>query len=780
LSLNAQDYTISGQLSDATNGEDLIGATVIVLELPGTGTVSNEYGFYSLSLPTGNYTIKFQFIGFDPIEKEIALTKNISLNIELGEAQSTLNEVVIKAEKENGNVTATEMSVTRVTPKDLEKIPVLFGEKDVIKSLQLTPGIKAAGEGSAGFYVRGGGIDQNLILLDEAPVYNASHLLGFFSVFNSDAIKDVALYKGGIPARYGGRASSVMDIKMNDGNSKKLGVSGGIGIISSRLTIEGPTIKDKGSFIVSGRRTYADAFLPLAPDTSLRNNKLYFYDLNAKTNYKINDKNRVFLSGYFGRDVFKFGDQFGFDWGNATGTLRWNHLFSEKLFSNTSVIFSDYNYSFDIQFDENASFTFGAGILDWNLKQDFTWFANAKNTVKYGFNAIYHTFKPQKFETSGGQFQPLELDTRYGIENGIYIQNEQKLGSKLAMEYGIRFSSFNFLADNWVYEYDAKGTRIDSTFSDTRKNYKTWAGFEPRINMTYVLNESSSIKASYNRMYQYIHLLSNTVSSSPTDLWVPSSNNVAPQIVNQVSLGYFKNLSDNMFETSLEVYYKTLDNQIDYRNGADLFLNTDIEADLIYGTGRAFGAELFLKKKKGVFTGWISYALSRSLRTFDEVNGGTEFPARQDRIHDIAVVGIYDVTPRLSISANWVFATGDAVTFPVAAYITDLPILPQSAVTDLNIQGAENFGQFTAEYTDRNAGRFPPYHRADVGVTLKNKPNKKFESSWNFSVYNVYSRENAFTLSFRPADESDLSRGGEAVQLSLFKIIPSVAWNFKF
>lgn len=754
----SQDYTISGTIKDATNGEDIFGAVVKVKELDNTGAKTNVYGFYSLTIPAGNYTLVYRSSGYDDLEQEIELTENQTINVELEVPQEVqdVEEVVVTAKKEDDNVKSAEMNVTRLDPKSIETIPVLFGEKDIMKTLQLTPGVKGAGEGNAGFYVRGGGADQNLILLDESTVYNASHLLGFFSVFNSDAIKDVSLYKAGIPAQYGGRASSVMDVTMRDGNSKKFGVSGGIGLISSRLTVEGPIVKDKGSFIVSGRRSYLDLFLKASKDESIKNTKLYFYDLNVKGNYKISDKDRIYLSGYFGRDVFGFSDEFGFDWGNATGTLRWNHIINDKLFSNTSFIYSNFNYQFTIGTGE-SSFGVKSSIQDWNLKQDFSYYLNQNNTVKFGFTGIHHTFKPGKLE--GGSdvgFNAFELNPRLALEFGAYVQNEQKLGNRLTLLYGLRYSGFDFIGKGTAYEFDQAGNKTNET------DYKAWEsiayeqGLEPRFSASYLVTESSSVKAAYNRNFQYIHQLSNATTSSPTDVWVPTSNNVKPQIADQIAIGYYQNLKDNMYQFSVETYYKWLDNQIDYRPGAELNFNETVEGELVYGKGRAYGAEFYVKKTKGRFTGWLSYTLSRSLRTFDGINNGEEFSARQDRIHDLALVAMYKLTPSIALSANFIYYTGDAVTFPYGKY---------------EVEGVQ-----VAYYEDRNSYRMPDYHRLDVGLTWYMEEKKNYTHNLNFSIYNVYSRENAYTITFR---ESETNPGTqEAVQTTLFKIVPSITYNF--
>jgi CarboxypepD_reg-like domain/TonB dependent receptor/TonB-dependent Receptor Plug Domain len=756
-SLFSQSFTINGTLKDATNGEDLIGASVVLKDKPSVGVTTNTYGFYSLTLPKGTYTVRIQYIGYTAIDEQITLDKDIKLNKELSPESSVLQEVVIKSEKENKNVSRNEMSVTKLDPKSVENVPVIFGEKDIIKTLQLTPGVKSAGDGNAGFYVRGGAVDQNLILLDEAPVYNASHLLGFFSVFNSDALKDVTLYKGSMPAEFGGRGSSVLDIKMKDGNNKKFNASGGIGVISSRLTIEAPLQKDEGSFIISARRTYADLFLKLSKDTTINQNQLYFYDLNAKANYRLGKKDRIFLSGYFGRDVLGTSG-FGLNWGNYTGTLRWNHLFSDKLFSNTSAIFSNYDYQFKVGKDEN-SFKVKASIQDINLKQDFTYFANNNNTVKFGLNIIDHTFLPTALEAgTKSSFTNSETPNKYAYEGGIYLQNDWKVTENIGLQYGLRYSFFDYRGKGTAYTFNPQGDKTTEKAYAKGESIQYYGGFEPRLSGKFQLNDESSIKAGISRNYQYMHLLTNSTTSSPTDLWVPSSNNVKPQIVDQISLGYFRNFDDNGYEFSFETYYKNLQNQIDYRNGADLIFNAQYEGALTYGKGIAYGAEFYLKKTKGDFTGWISYTLSRSLRKFDDINKGDFYSARQDRIHDLAIVGIYKLSDKVTVSANWVFYTGDAATFPSGKYTVE------------NVQ--------VPYYTERNGYRYPNYHRLDLGVTLQGKQRKNFESSWNFSIFNAYGRQNAYTINFR--QNKDNPAQTEAVQTALFKIIPSITYNFKF
>jgi len=750
-------FTVSGEVKDKKTGETLIGVSIYPQEKITLGTVTNGYGFYSLVLPEGKYTLVFQYLGFEKTIIPVDLKENIKMDVTLTEISETLNEVVISAERKDKNVTSTQMSVTRLDVKEMNKVPVIFGERDILKTLQLLPGIKSAGEGNAGFYVRGGGADQNLILLDEAPVYNASHLLGFFSTFNSDAIKDVTIYKGGMPAEYGGRLSSVLDIKMNDGNSQKASVSGGIGLISSRLTVEAPIVKDRGSFMVSGRRTYADVFLKLSPDQELRGNKLYFYDLNLKGNYRISENDKVFLSGYFGRDNLGLGKAFGIAWGNATGTARWNHIFNQRLFSNTSFTFSNYDYS--IKINSGDDFTIVSGIKDFNLKEDFQYSLNERNTLKFGFNAIYHTFIPGKISIEGkSAVNDLEIEKKHAFENALYLSNEQKIADHLKISYGLRYSMFTAVGPGSVYTYDDDGNATDTTVYSKRQIQKNYGGFEPRLSANYMINEKSSIKASYVRTYQYLHLLSNSSTSSPTDLWMPTSKLVKPEIADQVALGYFRNFQENAYETSVEIYYKGLKNQIDYKNGADILLNPNVESQLVFGKGWSYGAEFFIKKKYGKLNGWIGYTWSRTERKFDDINEGKKFLARQDRTHDISVVAMYDLTEKLNVSATWVYSTGNAVTFPAGGYKVDNQNVPL--------------------YIGRNDYRMPANHRMDIGVTWIRKKTEKMESSWNLSLYNAYGRENAYTIDFK--QNEDNPEKTEAVQVSLFRWIPSITYNFKF
>ncbi|CAN5150547.1 TonB-dependent receptor [soil metagenome] len=751
-------FTVSGTVKDKKTGESLIGAIIRINELKGVGAASNEYGFYSITVAEGDYTISVSMLGYKMQTENLALHQNIKLDLTIGDTSAAMEVVVISGEKRDANVTDPQMGSQKLDIKEANKIPVLFGEKDILKTIQLLPGIKSGGDGGGGFFVRGGASDQNLILLDEAPVYNASHLLGFFSTFNSDAIKDVNVYKGNQPAQYGGRISSVLDIKMNDGNNQKYHVGGGIGLISSKLNIEGPIVKDKGSFLVSGRRTYADLFLKLSKNETTKNSSLYFYDLNLKANYQVNDKNRIFLSGYFGRDKIGLANTFGIDWGNATGTFRWNHILNERLFSNTSLIFSNYNYKISIS-GSTASFDITSKIRDYNIKHEYQFFPNPKNNIRFGINSIFHTVTPGQITASeGSAINPIKLQNRYGLENAIYISDIWNISSRLNITSGIRFSSFSALGKGDFYSFDSNGNVADTASFASRQIVKTYFQPEPRISAGYIRNEKSSIKISYARNTQYLHLLSNSTSTSPTDLWVMSSAIIKPELADQYAIGYYRNFHDNAIEFSTEIYYKSMQNQIDYKNGANTQANELIEGELLFGTGRAYGLELFVKKRTGKFTGWVSYTLSRSERKIEQINENSWYPAKQDRTHDVAIVAMYELTPKWSLAATWVYNTGSAVSFPSGKYFIDDQV------------------QFL--YTERNGYRMPAYHRLDFGATWERKKTAKFESSWNFSIYNVYARENAYTITFRQS-ETDPTRT-EAVQTSLFRLIPSITYNFRF
>jgi hypothetical protein len=749
--------TLSGTVKDKKSGEIIIGATIVVLDLADVGARSNTYGFYSVTVPPATYNIKISSTGFKPETKSIDLSKNVKLDFELEKANNVIKEVKISGVKKDRNVKDAQMGVERLNIAEIAKVPVLFGEKDILKTITLLPGIKSAGEGNGGFNVRGGAIDQNLILLDEAPVYNASHLLGFFSTFNSDAIKDVQIFKGGMPSQYGGRLSSVLDIKMKEGNNKKFGVSGGVGIIASRINIEGPIVKNNGSFLISARRTYADQFLPLAPDSNIRKATLFFYDVNAKANYKINDNNRIYLSGYFGRDKLGVAKQFGLDWGNTTGTLRWSHIINSKWFSNTSLIYSKYNYKIGVT-TSNIDFDITSNINDVNVKHEFSYFANPKNAIKFGANVIKHTMVPGQLSTSDTSLNPFKLQDRYSWENAIYALNEWKPTKKIAINYGLRATILSAVGKGDFYSFDAAGKVTDTTSYKKGEVVKSYFNWEPRLSASYLLGENNSVKASYARNVQNLHFISNSTASTPTDLWIASSANVKPEIADQVSAGYFQNFKDNNYEFSVETYYKTMQNQIDYRNGANTQANELIEGELLFGIGRAYGIEFLIKKKTGRFSGWLGYTLSKTEKKIDGVNNFTWYNAKQDKTHDISVVGMYDISDRWNLSGSWVFNTGNAVTFPSGKYYVN------------------NQVQFL--YTERNGYRMPDYHRLDIGATYTKKRTDTRESSWNFSVYNAYGRENAYSIAFKE-DPKDATKT-IAERTALFKFIPSITYNFKF
>jgi len=757
--LAQKNVTLNGVIKDNSTGETLIGASIQIMGLKNIGAVTNAYGFYSISIAPGAYKLVYSYVGYQTQIKEIKIDKDTEVNVSLT-STNELTEVIVNAEKKNENVVNPLMGVQKLNVKEINSIPVLFGERDILKTLQLLPGISSAGEGNSGFYVRGGAVDQNLILLDEAPVYNASHLLGFFSTFNSDAIKDVTVYKGGMPSQYGGRLSSVLDIKMNDGNKKDYTVEGGIGLISSRLKVEGPFKQDKSSFMISGRRTYADAFLAFAPDTAIRDNTLYFYDFNAKANYQIDKKNVLYLSGYFGRDKLGLSNTFGFEWGNATGTLRWNHLFSNKLFSNTSVIYSKYDYKIENLLADN-NFQVNSSITDYNIKQDFQLAANNDHTLKFGLNAIYHTIEPGRLTSDGNSsVNQITIQNRKGAEIAAYFSDEWRVNDKLNVVYGTRFSNFTLFGAGTFNSYDTEGNITETKTYKAGETVVNYFNLEPRISASLQLSENKALKGSFTRNTQNLHLMSNSTATSPTDLYIMNSNNTKPEIADQLSLGYFNNFKNDTYEFSAEVYYKKMQNQIDYRSGTDLRGNQNVEADLVYGQGRAYGIELFLKKKFGDFNGWVGYTLSKTERQFDLINQGNWFNALQDRTHDVSVVGIYKASKRWTLSSTFVYNTGNAVTYPNGKY-------------QLN-------GSTVFYYSERNAYRAPAYHRLDLAANLEPKiiPNKKYQSSWSFSIYNAYARKNAFAIDFREDPEN--ANKTQVVRTNLFGLIPSVTWNFKF
>lgn len=747
-------FTISGTIKDGKTGEELIGATVFLKDTIGIGAVTNAYGFYSLTIPVSKKEIAVRYVGYEDYSVSLDSLKNQSINVSLSPASKNLKEVEIKATKSNENITSAQVSAIKLDIKQLEKIPVLFGEKDILKTIQLLPGVQPASEGNAGYYVRGGSNDQNLILLDEATVYSPAHLLGFFSVFNNDAIKDATLYKGNMPAEYGGRLASVLDLKMKEGNSKEYVIGGGIGLISSRLNIEGPIVKDKGSFIVTGRRTYADLFLKLSKKENLKKSILYFYDINAKANYRIGKRDRIFLSGYFGQDKFGLQDRFTIVYGNATATLRWNHIFSDKLFSNTSFLYNEFNYTIGINV---ASIDVKSQIRDFSLKEDLDYYLNSKNKLKFGFLTTFHTIVPgQVISSDTARIGNITLTKNYGWESSVYAQHEVSLWNKVNINYGIRLSVFTQTGPSKYFKFPNEDV-IDTFNLKLGQFGKTYFNAEPRVSISYNFLPSMSFKAAYSRNTQNLHQLSTTTTSAPTDRWIMTSNNTKPEIADQVSAGYFVNFHKDMFEVSVEGYYKWMQNQIDYKNGATLRANEAVETELLYGVGRAYGAEFFFKKKEGKFTGWVSYTFSRSERKFPTVNRETWFASRYDRTHDLSIVLMYDITPRINVSATWVYYTGLAATFPIGKYVLNGEIVPL--------------------YGDRNQDRFPAYHRLDIGATFVLKKRKTWEHDLNISVYNLYARKNAYSIDFK----TDYDKGTSyAEKTYLFRIVPSITYNFKF
>lgn len=760
LALAAQNkdrHTLAGTVRDGSSGETMIGASVVLLERPSVGTVTNAYGFYSITAPAGRYHILISFSGYAPDTVAVNLTRDTTVSVSLSVGQE-LKEVVIRSNRSNSNITQSLMGVQKLSTADIKNIPVLFGEKDILKTIQLLPGIESAGDGNSGFFVRGGAADQNLILLDEATVYNPSHLLGFFSTFNSDAIKDVTVYKGEMPAQYGGRLSSVLDVRMNDGNDQRYSVSGGIGLIASHLNLEGPIKKNKGSFLITARRTYADLFLKASADTTLRKSQLYFYDLNLKADYSFGDKDRVFLSGYLGQDKLGVTGQFGIDWGNSTATLRWNHIFSNRLFSNTSLIYSNYKYDIGIT-SNNDDITIASRIIDLHFKEDLQYSLGTDSKLNFGVDVIHHTLSPGIINTNAGaSYNPLSLQKKYSLESAAYVSHDWTPARGWKVTYGLRASLFQVLGPGNFYSYDSVGNVDHTETAASGKVVTSYFNLEPRFSTSFQLNDVSSLKLAYARNVQNLHLLSNATSSTPTDLWIPSSPNVKPEIADQVSMGYFRNFSDNRYELSAEVYYKALQNQIDYKNGAQLEANENVEADLLYGPGRAYGLELYAKKKEGRLTGWISYTLSKTEIKVPGINNNTWFPAREDEPNNISIVGTYKVTKKWSFSANWVYNTGYPVTWPSGKY---------------EVNGAPVW-----LYTERNGNRMPAYHRLDLGATVITKKTAHRESSWTFSVYNAYDRWNAYTITFKQ-DPNNPSQT-IATKTALFGIIPSITYNFKF
>lgn len=767
-----EKFTLSGTISEADSGETLFGVNVIIPALE-TGTVTNQYGYYSITLPKGEYEVYYSSIGFVTQKIQISLSENIKQNLALATDTENLDEVVLTADGEKLNIRSSQMSTNTLSANTIKKIPVVLGEVDVIKSITLLPGVTSGGEGASGFNVRGGAADQNLILLDEATLYNSSHLFGFFSVFNPDAIKDLTLYKGGIPARYGGRISSVLDIYQKDGNKREYHASGGIGLVASRLLLEGPIKKDEASFLVGGRSSYAHLFLPLFDNDNIA----YFYDLNAKLSYNLNKNNRLFLSGYFGRDVFEISDTFSNSFGNTTLNLRWNHLFSDRLFSNLSLIYSDYYYGLELKFVE---FDFDSGIRNFNLKYDFTHYISDNIDLRYGINSIYYKFNPGNVTptTPESGINPFKLTDKFAWENAVYVDAEIEVSDKIAIQAGLRLSSFNRLGQDevFIYENDSpilydpnldiyqKAKPIDTISFERSETIKSFANLEPRFAISYLLNDDSSIKASYNRMAQYVHLISNTTSPTPFDIYAPSGKYIKPQLADQVALGYFRNFPNYSLE--VETYYKKVKNRLDYVDDADLIANNAVEQILLNGEARSYGLEILIKKNTGKLQGWIAYTLSKSEqqtpgRTAVEtgINNGEWYNSPWDKTHDISVTGQYERSKKWSFGANFIFQTGQPTTYPVGQYNYNGLVVPV--------------------YEARNSSRLSAFHRLDLSATWTPKPKseKRWQGEWVFSIYNAYNRKNAASVSFR--ENTDIGKN-EAVRLSIFGIIPSITYNFKF
>ncbi|NHM04215.1 TonB-dependent receptor [Flavobacterium celericrescens] len=774
ISYSQEKVTLSGNVSDAKNNETLIGVSVVIPMLK-IGTFTNEYGFYSLTIPKGTYEIEISSIGYETQTIIINLNENTKQNISLSESTQQLDEIVITDNPYKTNIRKPEMSVNKIAISTIKQMPVVLGEVDILKSITTLPGVTNAGEGQSGFNVRGGAADQNLILLDEATVYNSSHLFGFFSVFNADAIKDLKLYKGGIPARFGGRAASVLDIYQKEGNSNNFNLSGGIGLISSRIMAEGPIVKEKGSFLVAGRSSYAHLFLKL----SNNDNSAYFYDLNTKLSYKLSENNNLYLSGYFGRDVFSLNNSFVNTYGNTVVNLRWNHLFNDKLFSNLSMIYSDYYYGLTLDF---VGFNWDSGIKNYNLKYDFKHYVNNKTKLFYGVNAIYYDFNPGKIEptNSSSGINPDQLDKKYAFEPAVYLDFEQQLSDKLSINYGVRYSLFyrlgnqeiNTYANNQAVVFNTeqqiyeKATPIGTINYGKNETIADFNNLEPRFSVAYLLDDNQSIKMSYNRMTQYLHLISNTQSPTPLDVWAPSDNYLKPQILDQLAIGYFKELNNGKYTLEVESFYKKIKNRLDYIDGADLIANNAIEQVVLNGKARAYGLEILFRKNEGKLNGWISYTLSRSEqqtpgRNSSEsgINNGEWYKTGWDKLHNLSITGMYKLNEKWSFSSIFSLQSGQPVTYPNGQY--------------------EYQGITIPSYGLRNENRLPTYHRLDVSATLnptKNK-NRNWQGEWVFGIYNLYSRKNAASISFRQNQDSG---NNEAIRLSIFGIVPSVTYNFKF
>lgn len=759
-----QAYTVSGFVLDAGSGEAMIGTTV---QVKGTqnGVISNVYGFYSLTLPEGEYILLFSSVGFETQEVAVNLTSDQTIEVKIKPETTFLDEVVVTAKEIDENVTSNQMGYAEMSSDLIKSMPGLMGEVDVVRAIKMLPGVQMTSETSSGFSVRGGSPDQNLILLDEAVVYNPSHLFGFFSTFNNDAIKNVEFYKGNMPVRYGGRLSSLLDIRMKEGNNQRFTGSGGVSPISARMTLEAPIVKDKGSIIISGRRTYADLLARMVSNKEdVDNTTLFFYDFNMKANYIINENNRIFISSYAGKDVLSFKDGGGnfstdFNWGNLTSTVRWNHVFNKKLFSNTSIIFSDYNYRLGSG-NQDFRFDWVSNLRDYSAKIDFDYFMNNRNTLSFGVSSIYHKFDPGKVTlSSSGESGTGKISNSNALEHAIYIGNDQRIGSKFQLAYGGRLGVFQNIGEGVLYTFDEEFERSDSTYYGKGKVFNTYARFEPRISTNYQLSAVSSLKASYARTTQFLHLASNSISGTPLDIWFPSSPNVKPQIADQVSGGYFRNLFNNKLEISTEAYYKWIDQQIDFRDHAELLLNEELEGELRIGKAWAYGLEFMLRKPAGKVNGWVSFTWSNSFRQIKEINQGKVYRSSYDRPISLSVVGNYELNKWVSLSANWVYFDGLPFTTPSGRLHYGGAIVPT--------------------YTERNSDRIPAYHRLDLGVKIERKNNetRKLKGSWSISVYNAYGRKNANFISFRTKEGTNET---EAVRYTIFRWVPSVAYNVRF
>jgi TonB-dependent receptor-like protein/carboxypeptidase-like protein len=764
-------FTLNGYVRDSLSGELIIGASITASSNGTTkGVNSNQYGFYSITLDENKYTITVSHVSYQSKTITVDLNLNLNLNLELIPKAVSNEAVVVYSRRRDANVKNAQMGKIDIPIDRIKNIPAFMGEIDILKSIQLLPGVRNAGEGNAGFYVRGGGPDQNLIILDDAVVYNTGHLFGFFSIFNSDAIKNISFIKGDMPAQYGGRISSVLDVAMKDGNLNKFQNEGGIGLIASRYSVQGPIKKDKASFILSARRTYIDVITkPFIPKSSdFYGSAYYFYDLNAKVNYRFSEKNRLYLSGYFGRDVFDYNSvkrnfNSNVPWGNTTGTLRWNHVFNRRLFANTTLVYNDYRFKFAAA-QQNLAVSLRSGIRDLNAKIDFDYYPLPLHKLKFGAVYTHHKFTPNVVSGHSDSipFYPNNELNKYANETALYIQDDWEISDKIKINYGLRWSSFTQIGPYTRYVRDSNRNKIDSTEYKSFEPIKSYSGLEPRFTIRYAINDEISIKAAVTRANQYIHLVSNAGTTLPTDLWVPSTYIVQPQRSWQYALGLFKNFKDNMYETSLELYYKDMKNQVEYAEGYTPSLS-DPETEFVFGNGWSYGSEIFVNKTKGRINGWIGYTLSWTWRKFKDLNAGEKYPSKYDRRHDLSVVGNYDLSKKWRFGAVFVYGTGNAITLPERFYFIN--------------------GVLTQEYSKINEYRMKAYHRLDISATLTPTPKKprKLQSYWVFSIYNVYSRLNPYFIYF---DQEGSAFNGtlkvEAKQVSLFPILPAVTWNFKF